>query len=65
MPDLLPPISRMGWGWGIGWLGPPLSLILANAQVGAGGKGQPIQMTKLTYFRVRPKLYVQNLSSLT
>jgi hypothetical protein len=46
-----PPIFRAGWGWGCGWLGPPLSLVLDNAWVGAGGKGQPLQMTNHTILR--------------
>jgi hypothetical protein len=29
-----------------GWLGPPLSSILANLQAGAWDKGQPLQMRK-------------------
>ncbi len=40
-----PPSSCSGWGWGCGWLGPPLSFFLANARVGVGGKGKPLQMT--------------------
>ncbi len=44
-----PPIFRAGWVWGCGWLGPPLSFVLSNVQVGAGGKGQPLQMRNLTY----------------
>jgi hypothetical protein len=44
-----PPIFRTRWGWGCGWLGPPLSFIVDNAWVGAGGKGQPLRMTNLTY----------------
>jgi hypothetical protein len=48
MPALLPSLSiRVGWGWGCGWLGPPLSFVHANAWVGAGGKGQPLHMTTL------------------
>ncbi len=33
-----------GWGGG-GWLGPSLSSVFAGAQVGAGDKGQPLNMT--------------------
>ncbi len=44
-----PPIFHAGWGWGCDWLGPPLSLVLANVRVGTGGKGQPLRMTNLTY----------------
>jgi hypothetical protein len=43
----LPPIFRIGWVQGCGWLGPPLSFVLANAQVEAGVKGQRLQMTIL------------------
>ncbi len=43
----LPPIFRAGWVRGCGRLGPPLSFVLANARVGAGGKGQALQMTIL------------------
>jgi hypothetical protein len=43
----LPPIFRIGWVQGCGWLGPPLSFVLANAQVEAGVKGQLLQMTIL------------------
>jgi hypothetical protein len=35
------------------WLGPPFSLVLTNARVGAGGRGQPLHMTiftDLTYY---------------
>ncbi len=42
-----PPSIRMGWGWGCSWLVPPLSFVLANMWVGAGGKGQLLQMTTL------------------
>jgi hypothetical protein len=43
----LSPIFRAGWVWVCGWLGPPLSIILANERVGAGVKGQPLQMAVL------------------
>ncbi len=63
-PALLPPpIFRAGWGWGCGWLGPPLSFVLTTGRVGVGGKGQPLQMTNLTYFT--SYLCSQDLSSLT
>ncbi len=32
-------------GWGSGWLGPPLSSVLANARAGRWDKGQPLHMT--------------------
>jgi hypothetical protein len=42
-----PPIYLHGVGLGVWLAGPPLSFVLASAQVGAGGKGQPLQMTTL------------------
>ncbi len=42
LAPLLP--FRVGWGGG-GWLGPSLSSVLAGAQAGAGGRGQPLHMT--------------------
>jgi hypothetical protein len=41
------PISRGGWVWGYGWLGPPLTFVLSNVWVVAGVKGKPLQMTTL------------------
>jgi hypothetical protein len=42
----LAPSSHFAWGGGGGgWLGPPLSSVLAGAQVGVGDKGQPLHMT--------------------
>jgi hypothetical protein len=58
-----PPILRAGFGWECGWLGPPSSFVLANAQVGAGGKGQPLQMTNLLSYVL--SLCSQDLSSPT
>ncbi len=53
-----------GWGWGCGWLGPPLFSIFANAQAEAGDRGQPLHMTILPI--LRPTLNVpRNFSSLT
>jgi hypothetical protein len=39
-----PSIYSCEWGWKIGWLGPSLSFIFANAQTGTGDMGQPLQM---------------------
>ncbi len=37
-------------GWGCGWLGPSLSSVLANVRARMGDKGQPLQMTILSFF---------------
>ena len=45
MPALAPPFHPLaGWRWEVGWLGPPLSSVLANARVGTWDMGQPIQL---------------------
>jgi hypothetical protein len=38
-------LFMMGGGWGCGWLGFPLSFVLANMQAGAGKRRKPLQMT--------------------
>ncbi len=44
--NLMPPSSiHAGWGWGCGWLGPPLFSVFADTQSGAGGR----EGTALTY----------------
>jgi hypothetical protein len=50
-PAPLHPISsrKVGRGGGCGWLGPPLSSVLANAGAGMGDKEQSLQMKKLPY----------------
>ncbi len=45
-------------------LGPPLFSVLANARAGAGGRGQPLQMTIYTYL-TSYALCSQEFSSLT
>jgi hypothetical protein len=54
-------------GRGCGWLGPPLSFVLANTQVGGGSKGQTLQTTILYASYVLssafPGLYTSNLIS--
>ncbi len=60
----LPPHLRAGWAWGCGWLGPPLSFVPANTWVGAGVKGQPLQMTIYAYLTSYAR-FPQDLSPLT
>jgi hypothetical protein len=36
-----PPSIRAGWGWGCGWLGPPLFSVSANALAGAEAGDSP------------------------
>jgi hypothetical protein len=62
----LPPFFRAGWLRGCGWLGPPLSFVLANARVGAGVKGHSLQKTilHLSYVlsSLSPGPFIPNLS---
>ncbi len=50
-----PPVSWRGVGWGSGWLGPPLYSVLSNMRAGTGDKGQPLQMTNLSYVLIIKK----------